>query len=150
MIPKYQIVLVLSLFPFCSVLAQCKSDEVKVVNNRERVGIHGTLNPKYFEGATRQAFAVAARDPELLSNLFLYDGSERTNRTLLDSFKTTWAAEDKLSQVEAIEAAQLKGRGLRLNQIQKALNDKYRKFHPNPAASSIYQEYRKKWQVQQN
>ena len=41
----------------------------------------------------------------------------------MDSFKTTWAAEDNLSQVEAIEAAQLKERGLRLNQIQKALDD---------------------------
>lgn len=148
MIPKYQMGLILSLFPFCSVVAQCKSDEIAVVKNRDRVGIYGTLNPKYFEGATRKAYAVAARDQELLSKLFLYDGSERTNRTLLDSFKTTWAAEDQLSKVEAIEAAQLKEKGFRLNQIQKALDDKYRKFHPNPAASSIYQDYRKTWQDQ--
>ena len=78
MISKYQLGLILGLFPFCSVVAQCKSDEIAVVKNRDRVGVHGTLNPKYFEGTTRKAYAVAASDRELLSKLFLYDGSERT------------------------------------------------------------------------
>jgi Protein of unknown function with PCYCGC motif len=86
-----------------------------------------TLDPALFAGEAREAYLVAQKDPALLAQLHCYCGCDREigHKDLLDCFRTRHGATCAICMGEAIEAEQLAGQGMPVEQIRDELRSRF-------------------------
>ena len=99
-------------------LACCKFD---------RSNDAGTLDPAMFTGPARDAYAVASKNPALLSQLHCYCGCDRIygHKNLLDCYRDGHGAKCEICVGEALEATTLAKQGTPVEQIRDALRERY-------------------------
>jgi len=87
----------------------------------------GTLDPAMFTGRAREAYALAAKNPALLSQLHCYCGCDRIygHKNLLDCYRDGHSAKCEICVGEALEAATLAKQGSPVEQIRDALHERY-------------------------
>jgi hypothetical protein len=86
-----------------------------------------TLDPARFNGAVRQAYEVAAKNPALLAQLHCYCGCDKESghQNLLDCYRDEHGGHCPICTGEALEAAKLADEGLPVEQIRRVLRDHY-------------------------
>ncbi len=107
-----------------SAVACCKFD---------RSNDAGTLDPAMFTGPAREAYAVAGKNPALLSQLRCYCGCDRIygHKNLLDCYRDGHGAKCEICVGEALEATTLAKQGTPVEQIRDALRERYAPFDGN-------------------
>jgi hypothetical protein len=96
-------------------------------NTTEEQGTGATLSPALFQGVTREAYQVARDIPEVLEELPCFCGcmKERGHQSNLDCFKDDHSAYCGVCQNIALDAAAMHKRGVGIEEIRKAVVDKY-------------------------
>ncbi|MGH7864778.1 MAG: CYCXC family (seleno)protein [Candidatus Binataceae bacterium] len=86
----------------------------------ERSASRLTLEPAQFQGQVREAYAIAERDPALLSQLHCYCGCDRTDghQNLLDCFRDRHGATCSICVAEARDGRVLADQGVSIDQIR--------------------------------
>jgi len=86
-----------------------------------------TLDPARFNGAARQAYEVAAKNPALLAQLHCYCGCDKEigHQSLLDCYRDEHGGHCPICTGEALEAAKLADEGLPVEQIRRVLREHY-------------------------
>jgi len=86
-----------------------------------------TLDPQLFQGDVKKAYQVARDDPALLAQMHCYCGCDRTegHKNLLDCFRDKHGSTCAICTGEAIEAEQLAGQGMPVEQIRDSLRARY-------------------------
>ena len=86
-----------------------------------------TLDPNNFQGAVREAYEVAEKDPALLAQLHCYCGCDVTDghKNLLDCFRDTHGSTCVICCGEARDAESMASRGMAIEQIRDALRARY-------------------------
>jgi hypothetical protein len=86
-----------------------------------------TLDPNNFQGAVREAYEVAEKDPALLAQLHCYCGCDVTDghKNLLDCFRDTHGSTCAICCGEARDAESMASRGMAIEQIRDALRARY-------------------------
>jgi uncharacterized protein with PCYCGC motif len=86
-----------------------------------------TLDPQRFQGAVRQAYEVAERDPALLAQMHCYCGCDRQegHKNLLDCFRDEHGSKCAICVGEARDAAAMANRGVPVDQIRDTLRARY-------------------------
>ena len=86
-----------------------------------------TLDPARFNGAARQAYEVAEKNPALLAQLHCYCGCDKEigHQSLLDCYRDEHGGHCPICTGEALEAAKLADEGLPVEQIRRVLREHY-------------------------
>jgi hypothetical protein len=86
-----------------------------------------TLSPALFQGVTREAYQVARDIPEVLEELPCFCGcmKERGHQSNLDCFKDDHSSYCAVCQNIALDAANMHKRGSSVEEIRKAVVNKY-------------------------
>ncbi|MHB8383344.1 MAG: CYCXC family (seleno)protein [Candidatus Binataceae bacterium] len=86
-----------------------------------------TLDPQLFHGDVKKAYQVAQDDPALLAQMHCYCGCDKIegHKNLLDCFRDKHGSTCAICTGEAIEAEQLAGQGMPVEQIRDSLRSRY-------------------------
>jgi len=86
-----------------------------------------TLDHARFNGAARQAYEVAEKNPALLAQLHCYCGCDKEigHQSLLDCYRDEHGGHCPICTGEALEAAKLADEGLPVEQIRRVLREHY-------------------------
>lgn len=86
-----------------------------------------TLDPQLFHGDVKKAYQVAQDDPALLAQMHCYCGCDKIegHKNLLDCFRDKHGSTCAICTGEAIEAEQLAGQGMPVEQIRDSLRARY-------------------------
>lgn len=119
-------------FSLCMALASCGSSGTDLTDPAKIRGgeTRATLSPLDFTGETAKAYAIAKEIPEIIDSLYCYCDCKKHfgHKSLLTCYVDEHAANCKVCMDEAFAAYEMKGRGMDVVAIRKAVDETFSKL----------------------